>query len=100
MASRAWRAWCRQPLSKILDPQFAARPNLFIAPSATVLEAADRKAGREEEEARALAAMGGSVDEGCEEGDICIADQPILRVAEHIPSQNEAPACVLPPKSR
>ncbi|EEH60848.1 beta-carotene hydroxylase [Micromonas pusilla CCMP1545] len=67
---------------------------------ATVLEAADRKAAREEEEARALAAMGGSVDEGCEEGDICIADQPILRVAEHIPSQNEAPACVLPPKSR
>ena len=44
MASRAWRAWCRRPLSKILDPQFASQPNLpqplFISPSAPLLDAA------------------------------------------------------------
>ena len=44
MASRAWRAWCRRPLSKILDPQFASRPKLpqplFISPSASLLDAA------------------------------------------------------------
>ena len=44
MASRAWRAWCRRPLSKILDPQFASRPDLpqplFISPSASLLDAA------------------------------------------------------------
>ena len=44
MASRAWRAWCRRPLSKILDPQFASRPDLpqplFISPSAPLLDAA------------------------------------------------------------
>ena len=44
MASRAWRVWCRRPLSKILDPQFASRPDLpqplFISPSASLLDAA------------------------------------------------------------
>ena len=48
MASRAWRAWCRRPLSKILDPQFASRPDLpqplFISPSASLLDAARRVA--------------------------------------------------------
>ena len=40
MASRAWRAWCRRPLSKILDSQFSERQNLFISPSAPLLDAA------------------------------------------------------------
>lgn len=62
-----------------------------LAELEAVMEAADRKLAREEEEARARAAACEAGDEeACEEG------FSIISPGEHIPSQAVAPACKLP----
>ena len=62
-----------------------------LAELEAVMEAADRKSAREEEEARARAAACEAGDEeACEEG------FSIISPGEHIPSQAVAPACKLP----
>ena len=64
-----------------------------LAELEAVMEAADRKSAREEEEARARAAA-------CEAGDAEACEEfgfpSIISPGEHIPSQAVAPACKLP----
>jgi hypothetical protein len=66
-----------------------------LAELEAVMEAADRKSAREEEEARARAAACEAGDEeACREEEFGFPS--IISPGEHIPSQAVAPACKLP----